>query len=89
MWLRRKRSPSESVFINDTQLLSSFVDQFAQFFWTKHYALFLMNVFSLDNFSDLGILPRCIQVKLTSSLEFLLGFNVRIENPFSLLERNI
>ena len=84
-----KRSPSKSVVFDDTQLLSSFVNQFAKFLWTINDLLFLMNVFSLNGLSDLGIFPRCIQVEFTSSFEFFLGFNVWIENPFSLLEGNV
>jgi len=48
-----------------------------------------MDVLSPNLFSNLRIFPGSSEVKFSSAIEFLLGFNFRVEDPFSLLKWDV
>jgi hypothetical protein len=83
------RSPSEVIVTNNAQFLSGLIDQLAQLLRTVYDVLPLIAVFSLDGLSDLGVFPRSSEVKFASPFELLLGFNQGVEDPFTILERNV
>ncbi len=81
--------PSKCVVSNYTQLLASFIYQFTQFFWPIDDIFSLLSIFSSNDLFDLGVLPRSFEVEFASAFKFLFGFDVRIEDPFSVLEWDV
>lgn len=73
---------------NNAELLTSLIDKLAQLLGTV-YDLTLVLVLLLNGLSNLDVLPRCGQVQLPPSLELLLGFNQRVEDPFPILECDV
>lgn len=73
---------------NNAELLTSLIDKLAQLLGAE-YDLTLVLVLLLNGLSNLGVLPRCGQVQLPSSLELLLGLNQGVEDPFPILECDV
>lgn len=65
----------------DAQLDTSLVDELSQLLGAID-DLSLVRVRCPDGFSNLFVFPRSSEVEFTSAVEFLLGFDVRIVDPF-------
>jgi len=81
--------PTKSIVFNYAQPFSSFVNQLTQIGRSINYCLFFVYVFSFYIFFNLRVFPRSSKVKLAPSLKVLLGFNLRVKNPFSLFKGDV
>lgn len=83
------RPETQRVVLYNAQLVSSFVDQLAQFLRPVDNVPALLLILRSDGLAYLLILPRRGEVELASSLELLLGFYQRVEDPLPVLEGNV
>lgn len=81
-------SPSESIVADDAELLSGFVDEFAEFLGAVDDGG-LVGVLLVDDFPDGGVLPGRGDVEFASAFELLLGLDLGVVDPLALSEGDV